>query len=64
METLSILNNSPLDTEVNFCFLEDINDKAEPCFFLEPNEMSLKPNEAKVTFLYFRILFMFFSIKY
>ena len=47
-ETLNIQNVSPLDSEVNFCFLEESTDKADSCFFLEPNELSLKPNETKV----------------
>lgn len=51
METLSILNVSPLDAEVSFCFLEDTNDKTDSCFFLEPSEFSLKPYEAKVKYL-------------
>jgi hypothetical protein len=47
-ESLNIQNVSPLDSEVNFCFLEESTDKADSCFFLEPNELSLKPNETKV----------------
>ncbi len=47
-ETLNIQNVSPLDSEVNFCFLEESADKVDSCFFLEPNELSLKPNETKV----------------
>lgn len=54
METLNIQNNSPLDSEVSFCFLEEGND---PCFFLEPTDLNLKPNEIKVN------AFLFFYLK-
>ncbi|XP_003791425.1 hydrocephalus-inducing protein homolog isoform X2 [Otolemur garnettii] len=42
METLTILNNSPMVVEVCFCFQNDI--KANT-YFLEPINMILKPNE-------------------
>lgn len=53
LETLNIFNNSPLDTEVSFCFLEEGNEKSESCFSLEPTELILKPNEIKVNELLF-----------
>ena len=46
-ETLTIQNASPLDAEVSFCFLDESFEKADTCFFLEPNELLLKPNESK-----------------
>jgi hydrocephalus-inducing protein len=47
-ETLTIQNVSPLDADVYFCFIDESNDKSsDPCFFLEPSELSLKPNETK-----------------
>lgn len=61
-ETLTIQNVSPLDAEVNFCFLEENTDKNDVCFFLEPSELMLKPNEAKVytqILFYFQKLFIF-----
>lgn len=45
METLTILNNSPMVVEVFFCFQNDI--KAST-YFLEPTSMTLKPNEEQV----------------
>nr|KAF6318524.1 HYDIN axonemal central pair apparatus protein [Pipistrellus kuhlii] len=45
METLTILNNSPLVTEVFFCFQNDV--KANT-YFLEPTNMILKPNEKQL----------------
>lgn len=45
METLTILNNSPMVTEVFFCFQNDV--KANT-YFLEPLSMILKPNEKQV----------------
>lgn len=45
METLTILNNSPMVVEVYFCFQNDV--KAST-YFLEPNSMILKPNEKQV----------------
>lgn len=45
METLTILNNSPMPVEVYFCFQNDV--KAST-YFLEPVNMSLKPNERQV----------------
>lgn len=45
METLTILNNSPMVVEVFFCFQNDV--KANT-YFLEPMNMILKPNEKQV----------------
>ncbi|XP_037371987.1 hydrocephalus-inducing protein homolog isoform X2 [Talpa occidentalis] len=45
METLTILNNSPLLVEVFFCFQNDV--KANT-YFLEPVNMTLKPNEKQL----------------
>ncbi|XP_070253950.1 hydrocephalus-inducing protein homolog isoform X4 [Myotis yumanensis] len=45
METLTILNNSPMVTEVFFCFQNDV--KANT-YFLEPLNMILKPNEKQI----------------
>ena len=45
METLTILNSSPMVVEVFFCFQNDI--KANT-YFLEPINMILKPNEKQV----------------
>ncbi|KAK2500772.1 hypothetical protein MC885_001011 [Smutsia gigantea] len=45
METLTILNNSPMVVEVFFCFQNDI--KAST-YFLEPINMLLKPNEKQL----------------
>nr|XP_023493063.1 hydrocephalus-inducing protein homolog isoform X2 [Equus caballus] len=45
METLTILNNSPMVVEVFFCFQNDI--KAST-YFLEPTSMTLKPNEEQM----------------
>ncbi|XP_054435188.1 hydrocephalus-inducing protein homolog [Pteronotus mesoamericanus] len=45
METLTILNNSPMVTEVFFCFQHDV--KANT-YFLEPMNMILKPNEKQM----------------
>ncbi|XP_036202709.1 hydrocephalus-inducing protein homolog [Myotis myotis] len=45
METLTILNNSPMVTEVFFCFQNDV--KANT-YFLEPMNMILKPNEKQI----------------
>ncbi len=47
-ETITICNSSPMDSEVNFCFLEDSVDKLDLCFFVEQTDMVLKPNETKV----------------
>lgn len=44
-ETLTILNNSPMLSEVFFCFQNDI--KANT-YFLEPLSMVLQPNESQV----------------
>uniref|UniRef100_A0A2K6GI20 HYDIN axonemal central pair apparatus protein n=1 Tax=Propithecus coquereli TaxID=379532 RepID=A0A2K6GI20_PROCO len=45
METLTILNNSPMVVEVFFCFQNDV--KANT-YFLEPVNMILKPSEKQV----------------
>lgn len=45
METLTILNNSPMVVEAFFCFQNDV--KAST-YFLEPINMILKPNEKQV----------------
>nr|XP_014334844.1 PREDICTED: hydrocephalus-inducing protein homolog [Bos mutus] len=45
METLTILNSSPMVVEVYFCFQNDI--KANT-YFLEPINMILKPNEKQM----------------
>ncbi|XP_069312434.1 hydrocephalus-inducing protein homolog [Eulemur rufifrons] len=45
METLTILNNSPMMVEVFFCFQNDV--KANT-YFLEPTNMILKPNEKQL----------------
>ncbi|XP_055993028.1 hydrocephalus-inducing protein homolog [Sorex fumeus] len=44
-ETLTILNNSPMPSEVFFCFQNDV--KAST-YFLEPLSMVLKPNESQL----------------
>lgn len=45
METLTILNSSPMVVEVFFCFQNDV--KANT-YFLEPISMILKPSEKQV----------------
>jgi hypothetical protein len=45
METLTILNNSPMVVEAYFCFQ---NDTKANTYFLEPVNMILKPNEKQV----------------
>ncbi|XP_052022456.1 hydrocephalus-inducing protein homolog [Apodemus sylvaticus] len=45
METLTILNDSPMVVEAYFCFQYDI--KAST-YFLEPVNMTLKPNEKQI----------------
>lgn len=45
MESLTILNNSPMVVEAYFCFQNDV--KAST-YFLEPVNMTLKPNEKQV----------------
>lgn len=45
METLTILNDSPMVVEAYFCFQHDV--KAST-YFLEPVNMTLKPNEKQV----------------
>ncbi|KAM5262598.1 hydrocephalus-inducing protein homolog [Ctenodactylus gundi] len=44
-ETLTILNNSPMTVEAHFCFQNDV--KANT-YFLEPVNMTLKPNEKQM----------------
>ena len=51
-ETLTIQNVSPIDAEVNFCFLEENVEKNDICFYLEPSELMLKPNETKSLKIY------------
>jgi len=60
-ENLTISNISPLDAEINFCFLDESNDKTEGCFFLQQNELTLKPNESKVSSIYFTTLIRIFT---
>lgn len=55
-ETLNIQNVTPLEAEVSFCFLDDGSEKVDPCFFLEPSELSLKPNESKVIETHYNLL--------
>ncbi|XP_059164892.1 hydrocephalus-inducing protein homolog isoform X11 [Physella acuta] len=43
METITILNTSPLDSEVSFCFLHDSKGDT---YLLEPPNMLLKPGES------------------
>ncbi|CAO2609942.1 Hydrocephalus-inducing protein [Lemmus lemmus] len=45
MESLTILNNSPMVVEAYFCFQNDV--KAST-YFLEPVNMTLKPNEKQI----------------
>ncbi|XP_045149859.1 hydrocephalus-inducing protein homolog [Echinops telfairi] len=45
METLTILNNSPMLVEVYFCFQHDVRANT---YFLEPTTMILKPNEKQL----------------
>lgn len=45
METLTILNSSPMVVEVSFCFQNDV--KANT-YFLEPVNMILEPSEKQV----------------
>lgn len=49
METLTILNSSPMVVEVFFCFQNDV--KANT-YFLEPISMILKPNEKQVLYVW------------
>jgi hydrocephalus-inducing protein len=46
-ETLTVANISPMEAEINFCYLEEHSDK-DQCFFLDPPEMTLKPNETRI----------------
>lgn len=43
METFSILNTSPLEADISFCFL---NDSKGETYLLEPPTMLLKPGES------------------
>lgn len=45
VETLTILNNSPMIVEAFFCFQNDVRAST---YFLEPMNMTLKPNEKQV----------------
>ncbi|KAM9191706.1 LOW QUALITY PROTEIN: hydrocephalus-inducing protein homolog [Dugong dugon] len=45
METLTILNSSPMLVEVYFCFQHDVRANT---YFLEPTTMILKPNEKQM----------------
>ncbi|XP_042636791.1 hydrocephalus-inducing protein homolog [Orycteropus afer afer] len=45
METLTILNDSPMLVEVHFCFQHDVRANT---YFLEPTTMILKPDEKQV----------------
>ncbi|XP_021488188.2 hydrocephalus-inducing protein homolog [Meriones unguiculatus] len=45
MESLTILNDSPMMVEAYFCFQHDV--KANT-YFLEPSNMTLKPNEKQI----------------
>ncbi|XP_006860378.1 PREDICTED: hydrocephalus-inducing protein homolog [Chrysochloris asiatica] len=45
METLTILNNSPVLVEAYFCFQHDVRANT---YFLEPTTMTLKPNEKQM----------------
>lgn len=42
METLTILNNSPVVVDVFFHFQNDVKART---YFLEPTNMTLEPNE-------------------
>jgi hypothetical protein len=46
MEKINIVNSSPLDAEVTFCFL---NDSKGDTYLLDPPSMSLKPSEQQVS---------------
>ncbi|XP_040838338.1 hydrocephalus-inducing protein homolog isoform X1 [Ochotona curzoniae] len=45
VETLTILNNSPMIVEAFFCFQNDVRAST---YFLEPMNMTLKPNEKQI----------------
>ena len=47
MEKLTILNTSPLDADISFCF--QVDSKAET-FLLEPPIMQLKPGQQEVRY--------------
>lgn len=57
IETFTIQNSSPMEAEVSFCFLDENNttsgggtsssDIGGSCFYLDTNELILKPNESK-----------------
>lgn len=44
-EKLTILNTSPLEAELSFCYLDD---SKGDCFMLDPPTMTLKPGEKQV----------------
>ena len=45
MEKINIVNSSPLDAEITFCFL---NDSKGDVYLLDPPSMSLKPAQQQV----------------
>jgi hydrocephalus-inducing protein len=49
VEKINIVNTSPLDAEVTFCFL---NDSKGDTYLLDPPSMSLKPSEQQVDFYF------------
>ena len=49
MEKLTILNTSPIEANISFCFLQD--SKGET-YLLDPPTMLLQPGESKVKSLY------------
>ena len=48
MEKFNIVNTSPFESEVSFCFQNDAN---ATTYLLDPPNMKLKPGEAQVRFL-------------
>ena len=45
-EKLTILNTSPIEAEMSFCYLDD---SKGDCFMLDPPMMNLKPGEQQVS---------------
>lgn len=45
-EKLTILNTSPIEAEISFCYLDD---SKGDCFMLDPPNMTLKPGEQQVS---------------
>ena len=45
MEKFNIVNTSPFESEVSFCFQNDAN---ATTYLLDPPNMKLKPGEAQV----------------